>query len=217
MEVKMNIGILGSGAVGQELGMGFLEEGHSVMLGTRDTQKLKDWVIKAGENAYAGGFDDAARFGELIVIATKWTGTENTINMAGRENFSNKIVIDVTNPLEMMQGAAPRISVSPGNSAAEQIQAWLPGAMVVKAFNTIGANLMCRPKLKEGLPDLFICGNDIEAKQAVAHFAEGWGWENITDMGDLSEAFYLEALAALWVHYAFFNKSRTHAFKLLKK
>lgn len=213
----MNIGILGSGAVGQELGMGFINDGHSVMLGTRDTQKLKDWVLQAGENAYAGGFDDAARFGELIIIATKWTGTENAINMAGRENFSNKIVIDVTNPLEMVQGSAPRLSVSPGHSAAEQIQAWLPEAMVVKAFNTIGANLMCHPGLRDGSPDLFICGNDIEAKQAVAHFAESWGWENITDMGDLSEAFYLEALAALWVHYAFMNKSRTHAFKLLKK
>ncbi|MCU7492624.1 MAG: NADPH-dependent F420 reductase [Bacteroidota bacterium] len=214
----MNIGILGSGNVGQQLGLGFLSQGHSVMLGTRDTSKLKDWVVSAGENAYAGGFDDAARFGELIVIATKWTGTENAINMAGKENFTNKIIVDVTNPLQSVPGsAAPGISVSPGNSAGEQIQAWLPEASVVKAFNTVSARTMCHPNLREGSPELFICGNDIEAKQAVAHFAEGWGWENITDMGDISEAFYLEALAALWVHFAFMNNSFTHAFKLLKR
>lgn len=214
----MNIGILGSGNVGQQLGLGFLKLGHSVMLGTRDTAKLKDWVVQAGENAYAGGFDDAARYGELIVIATKWTGTENAITLAGRENFSNKIVIDVTNPLEAMPGTnVPGISVTPGNSAGQQIQAWLPEANVVKAFNTVSARTMWHPGLKEGAPDLFICGNDIEAKQAVAHFAESWGWDNIVDMGDISESFYLEALAVLWVHYAFMNNSFTHAFKLLRR
>ncbi|MGE5430934.1 MAG: NADPH-dependent F420 reductase [Syntrophomonadaceae bacterium] len=213
----MNIGILGSGNVGQQLGLGFLKLNHSVMLGTRDTSKLKDWVVSAGENAYAGGFDDAARFGELIVIATNWKGTENAINMAGKENFSNKIVIDATNPLDFLPGTAPGISVSPGHSAGQQIQAWLPDAHVVKAFNTISAHTMWNPGLREGAPDLFICGNDIEAKQTVAHFAEEWGWENIIDMGDISESFYLEALAVLWVHYAFMNNSFTHAFKLLKK
>lgn len=213
----MNIGIIGSGNVGQQLGLGFLKLGHSVMLGTRDTAKLKDWVIQAGENAYAGGFDDAARYGELIVIATKWTGTENAINLAGKENFLNKIVIDVTNPIEALPGAAPGISVTPGNSAGEQIQAWLPEANVVKAFNTISAHTMWVPNMREGAPDLFICGNDIEAKQAVAHFAESWGWENIVDMGDISESFYLEALATMWVHYALMNNNFTHAFKLLRR
>ncbi|MCU7495709.1 MAG: NAD(P)-binding domain-containing protein [Ignavibacteria bacterium] len=214
----MNIGILGSGSVGQQLGQGFLSLGNSVMLGTRDTSKLKDWVVSAGENAYAGGFEDAARFGELIVIATKWTGTENAINTAGKENFTNKTVIDVTNPLEASQsGAPPEISVTPGNSAGEQIQRWLPESRVVKAFNSIGANLMCHPEHKDGAPDLFICGNDIDAKKSVAHYAESWGWENIVDMGNISEAFYLEALAAMWVHYAVMNKSRTHAFKLIKR
>lgn len=76
---------------------------------------------------------------------------------------------------------------------------------------------MCHPGMREGMPDLFICGNDIEAKKAVAHFAESWGWESIIDMGDISESYYLEALTVLWVHYGLLNDSWSHAFRLLKK
>lgn len=112
---KMNIGILGSGVVGQQLGLGFINQGHSVMLGTRDTSKLKDWVVSAGENAYAGGFDDTARFGELLVIATLFKGTQNAIQMAGVDNFTGKIVIDVTNPLDFSEGKVPQMAVSLGN------------------------------------------------------------------------------------------------------
>ena len=97
----MKIGVLGSGDVGQSLANGFLKLGHEVRIGTRDKEKLKDWLNKAGKGASIENFLETAAFGDIIIIATKWAGTENAIKMAGKNNFSGKIVIDVTNPLKI--------------------------------------------------------------------------------------------------------------------
>jgi predicted dinucleotide-binding enzyme len=215
----MKIGIIGSGVVGQQLGLGFSRLGHTVKIGTRDGSKLSDWLKLAGKNASAGNNKDAAEFGELIVLATGWAGTENAINLSGKENFAGKIVIDVTNPLDFSKGAPPRLDASPENSGGEKVQKWLPDSKVVKAFNIINAHIMIDPHREEGDPDLFICGNDQKAKDQVKSFAEQWGWKNknVTDLGDISEAYWLEALAMLWIHYGFKNNTWIHAFKLLKK
>src|SRR5258705_5079881 len=96
----MKIGIIGSGEVGQTLATGFLKEGHQVMLGTRNTSK--DEVVKwKKENATGniGKFDDAAKFGELLVLCTSGDVAENAATIAGIDNFKNKTVIDTTNPI----------------------------------------------------------------------------------------------------------------------
>ncbi len=96
----MKIGIIGSGAVGQVLAKAFISEGNDVMLGTRNPSK-EEVVQFKNENtdALTGTFEETAKFGEVIVLATKGTVTENAIRMAGEQNFSNKIVIDTTNPI----------------------------------------------------------------------------------------------------------------------
>ena len=213
----MKVGVIGSGVVGRQLGIGFLRLGHSVKIGTRDVSKLDDWLKEAGDKASAGSNSEAAEFGELIVIATGWEGTENAINISGKENFAGKVIIDVTNPLKHAKGGPPLLDASPGNSGGEKIQKWLPDSKVVKAFNIINAYIMISPERDEGDPDLFICGNEEDAKIQVRDIAEQWGWKNIIDMGDISEAFWLEALAMLWIHYGFKNGLWNHAFKLLKK
>lgn len=161
----MKIGILGSGTVAKTLGLGFMRSGHHVKLGTRDINKLKEWLNEAGSNASAGSFSEAASFGEIIVLATLFSGTENAIKIAGHENFANKVVIDTTNPLDFSSGVPPKFTATPGNSAGEQIQAWLPESKVVKAFNSVSASIMVNPKLQEGNPDLLIAGDDIDAKK----------------------------------------------------
>jgi predicted dinucleotide-binding enzyme len=213
----MKIGIIGSGVVGQQLGIGLTGLGHEVKIGTRDVFKLSDWLKQAGKKASVGSNKEAAEFGEMIVLCTRWEGTENAINLAGRANFSGKIVMDVINPLEHSHGSPPGLDSSPGNSGSEKIQKWLPDSKVVKAFNIINAYIMIQPKREEGNPTLFICGNDADAKKLISSFAKGWGWERIIDMGDISESFWLDALAMLWIRYGFKYKVRTHAFKLLKK
>ncbi len=213
----MKIGIIGSGVVGKQLGIGLCRLGHEVKIGSREPAKLSDWTKQAGKNASAGTNEEAAKFGELIVLATGWAGTENALNLAGRENFKGKIVMDVTNPLAHSKGGPPALDASPGNSGGEKIQSWLPESKVVKAFNIISAYIMIAPPREEGDPDLFICGNDDEAKKKITEFAEQWGWKSIIDMGDISEAYWLEALAMLWIHFGFKNNVWSHAFKLLKK
>jgi predicted dinucleotide-binding enzyme len=213
----MKIGIIGSGTVGQQLGNGLLKLGHQVRISTRDETKLVEWKNSAGENAASGSFQDAAIFGEVIVIATSWNGTINAINLAGIDNFSNKIVIDVTNPLDFSQGVPPRFSATLGNSGGEQIQKMLPDAQVVKAFNIISAYIMIDAPREEGVPDLFIAGNDNDAKTFVNDIAMKWGWGSVIDLGDISQSFFLETLAHLWIIYGFKNNNWTHAFKLLKK
>jgi len=213
----MKIGIIGSGTVGQQLATGFIKLGHQVRIGTRDETKLLEWKNSTGENATLGSFHDAAMFGEVIVIATNWAGTMNAIKLAGIENFSNKIVIDVTNPLDFSQGVPPKFAATLGNSGGEQIQKMLPDAKVVKAFNTISAYIMINAPREAGVPDLFISGNDNEAKAFVNDIAMKWGWGSVIDLGDISQSFFLEALAHLWIIYGFKNNNWTHAFKLLKK
>jgi len=213
----MKIGILGSGMVGQQLGLGFIRLGHDVKIGTRGTEKLKDWLNEAGSKGSAGSFEDAAEFGEMNVLATFWAGTENAIKLAGKNNFSGKILIDVTNPLDFSQGTPPKFAASPGNSGGEQIQRWLPDTKVVKAFNTVNAYVMVNPKREEGDPDFFYAGNNEDSKNKVVGIAKNLGWKIFTDFGDISASYWLESLTMIWVHYAFKNNQWGHAFKLLKK
>ncbi len=213
----MNIGIIGSGTVGKQLGLGLAKAGNNVKIGTREESKLNDWKKEAGSKASIGSNEEAAKFGEIIILATAWSGTENAISLSGKDNFSGKILIDVTNPLDFSQGPPPKIAVPFDNSGAQQVQNWLPDAKVVKAFNIINAYTMINPVYEEGSPDLFIAGNDNNAKEKVTSIAKQLGWVSIIDMGDLSEAIWLETLTMLWVHYGFKFNSWTHAFKLLKK
>src|SRR5437773_8601194 len=96
----MKTGIIGSGVVGRVLANGFLSEGHEVMLGTRNTSK--DEVVKwKNENpkGRVGTFEETAKFGGLLVLATNGPATEEIIKLAGVNNFDGKVVIDATNPI----------------------------------------------------------------------------------------------------------------------
>lgn len=214
----MKVGILGSGDVGQVLGAGFAKSGHEVKLGSRDPQqeKVQAWVKKYGPKASGGTFAEAAAFGEIIVLATLWTGTENAIKLAGPKNFAGKIVMDVTNPLDFSKGAPPTLSVGHTDSAGEQVQRWLPDAKAVKVYNLVGNAHMIDPQFPGGPPDMFICGNDEKAKEKVTEILKGFGWPAI-DIGGIQGARYLEPLAMIWIFYGFKTNTWNHAFKLLRK
>ena len=143
----MKVGVLGSGDVGQVLGAGFVSRGHDVKLGTRDPgkDKVKAWVAKNGSKASAGTFEETAKFGELLVLATLWDGTKSAIDMARPESFTGKVVIDTTNPLDFSKGAPPKLSVGGDSSAGEQVQKWLAKARVVGAGQTRSAARVTKP------------------------------------------------------------------------
>ena len=213
----MRIGILGTGDVGRALGSGFAATGHQVKVGSRDANnpRLKEWAGKAGAHTSGGTFADAAAFGELVVLATRWSGTENALRLAGTESLAGKVLVDATNPLDFST-RPPTLAVGRTDSGGEQVQRWAPGARVVKAFNTVGNALMFRPSFAGGPPDMFTCGNDEAAKRVVGTILNEFGWEAI-DLGGIEQSRYLEPLAMVWIVHGFRTNSWNHAFKLLKK
>lgn len=211
------VGVLGSGIVGQTLAKGLAALGYQVLIGTRDSQKLTDFKKEAGESVTVGSFDQVASQAELIFVCTQWAGTENALKLAGHQNFKDKVVVDVTNPLVFeAEGQPPQLAMGYPESAGAMLQKWLPQSKVVKAFNIVTAHYMTNARLKEGTPDLLIAGNDAQAKQQVTELAQKWGWQ-IIDLGDIRQAYLLEALAMIWIRYGFLNNHWSHAFKLLKQ
>lgn len=214
----MRVGIIGSGDVGQKLGDSFIELGHHVKIGTRDAQKLAAWVGRHGKSGRAAvrSFADAAKFGDIVIIATSWSGTASAIEMAeGQKNTAGKVVIDVTNPLDF-SAMPPRLAIGHTDSAGETVQRMLPGAKVVKAFNIVGNPHMFRPSFACGPPTMFICGNDEGAKKMVTDILTAFGWESV-DIGGIEGSRLLEPLAMLWITYYFRTNTGNHVFKLLRK
>ncbi|MGZ6135275.1 MAG: NADPH-dependent F420 reductase [Myxococcaceae bacterium] len=212
----MLVGIIGSGTVGQNLGGGFVKHGHEVWLGTRNPAKLADWAAKVGPKAHVVSTAEAARQGELLVVATNWDGTEAALKAAGPENFRGKVVMDATNPLGHSPNGPPTLAVGFDTSAGEKVQQWLPGAKVVKAYNTVGAPLMVDPSFQGGLKgDMFIAGDDADAKSKVADIIRGFGWD-VVDAGPLAMSRHLEPMCIVWVHVGLSTGKWNHAFKLIR-
>ena len=215
----MRVGILGSGEVGQSLGRGFAARGHSVMLGSRtpDSEKVKTWIQETDGETTPGTFRAASQFGEVLVLATLWAGTENAIELAGAENFAGKVVVDVTNPMDFSLGMPPFLTHGNNDSGAEQVQRWLPKARIVKSFNIVNSADMVDPDYRGGVPEMYVCGNDEAARSRVADICRDFGWKRVTDIGDLKAARHLEALANFWVHLALVRGGWRQAFSLLTK
>jgi 8-hydroxy-5-deazaflavin:NADPH oxidoreductase len=209
----VRVGILGSGDVGRVLAAGFAGLGHDVKIGSRDPQKLADWAETAGPHVSTGTFAETARFGDILVLATLGVATEEAIRLAGVDAFEGKVVIDATNPLDFSTGA-PRLSIGHTDSLGEVIQRLLPRTRVVKAFNTVGNALMINPQLPGGPPDMFICGNDEDAKKIVTQICKHFGW-GVVDIGGIEGSRHLEPMCMVWVLHGVRSGSWTHAFKLL--
>lgn len=213
----MRIGILGSGVVGQVLGAGFLKHGHAAMLGTRDPKKkeVEAWVRET-PGAKSGTFEEAARFGEMLALAALGRAVESIIELAGPANFKGKTVIDATNPIAdgpPVNGVLP-YTTGPNDSLGERIQATLPGAHIVKAFNSVGNALMINPQFEQGVPTMFLCGDSADAKAQVSAVIEQFGWEPY-DCGGIIAARAIEPLCILWCLPGFLRNEWRHAFKLL--
>jgi len=212
----MRVGILGSGDVAKSLARGFLNEGHEVMLGSREPEKLASWVQESGSGASGGTFSETAKFGELVVLAVNGARSVEAVQMAGVDSFKGKIVIDATNPLDMSGGPPPRLIGGLGTSSGELNQKALTGAFVVKAFNTVGHAHFYKPEFAGGPPDMFLCGEDANAKEHVSHICQAFGW-NAIDVGGIGFSHYLEATAMVWIITAFTGSHWNQAFKLLRK
>lgn len=212
------IGILGSGIVGKTLAVGFLKNGYPVTVGTRNTVKLADWQAK-NPTARTASFEETARFGEILVLASKGHAAHEVLKLAGAANLKGKTIIDATNPID--ESAAPANGVlnfftDLKTSLMEQLQKQAPEANFVKAFSCVGNAFMVDPKFADGKPTMFICGNSEGAKKQVNYILTQFGWET-EDMGKAESARAIEPLCILWCIPGMLNNQWSHAFKLLKK
>lgn len=194
----MNIGILGTGIVGQTLGSAFVSNGHKVMLGSRDGNNATAIKWADTHNAQQGSFSEAAAFGDILFNCTMGIFSLEAIKLAKEKNFKNKILIDAANPVDFSLGMPPRLTISNDNSLGEEIQKLLPDTKVVKALNTINYELMVHPNmLNNGNIDLFLCGDDEEAKAVVTNLLITefkWKRESIIDLGELKHARSTESM-----------------------
>jgi predicted dinucleotide-binding enzyme len=210
----MHIAIIGAGSVGGSLARGWVKQGHVVVFGGRDpgSAKLRPLLSELGTSASATSVPDAARQGEVVVLATPWEATLDIVRHAGE--LAGKVVIDTTNPLA--PGLAG-LTVGLTSSAAEEIARAAPGARVVKCFNTTGANNYLAPRYDESAATMFYCGDDAEAKATVKRLGEDLGFDMV-DAGPLTQARLLEPLALLWITLAYpRGMGRDIAFRLMRR
>jgi predicted dinucleotide-binding enzyme len=198
----MKVGIFGTGIVGTTIGTKLVELGHDVLLGSRtaDNAKGAAWVGAAGAKASQGTFADAAAFGELLFNCTSGVGSLAALEAAGAAALGTKVLVDVSNPLDFSKGMPPSLTVCNTDSLAERLQRAFPAVKVVKALNTMTANVMVDPSLVKGDHDVFLCGDDAAAKGKVTEILKGWlGWKHVVDLGDLTAARGQEMFLPLWV------------------
>jgi predicted dinucleotide-binding enzyme len=211
------VGVLGTGEVGRRLAAGFSSRGHDTMIGSRDPRKpeLQDWLSAEGSGVKGGTFAEAAAHGELLVLGVLGDVAEQVIADAGAGNFSGKVVIDAMNPLDFSGGFPPKLSISGEDSLGERVQRALPGARVVKAFNTIGSPYFVDPGFSEGSPTMLIAGEDEDAKRTVRDVLADFGWADTVDIGGIEGSRELEAICIAWVKIGGVRGAWDHGFKLL--
>jgi predicted dinucleotide-binding enzyme len=198
----MKLGVLGTGMVGTTIASKLVSLGHQVMLGARDAKndKAAEWARNAGPNASHGAFAEAAAYGEIVFNCTLGSASVEVLHAAGPENLVNKILIDVSNPLDFSSGMPPTLFSGNTDSLGEQLQRELPNTRVVKALNTVNCSVMVDAARIPGDHDVFISGNDTQAKSRVAEILRGWfGWKHVIDLGDITTARGTESYLPLWI------------------
>jgi len=214
----MRIGILGSGTVGRTLAGRLAERGHDAVVGSRDPNKLKDWLAQVGAGVGGGTLSEAARHGEVVFNCTPGAGSLEALHLAGEDNLAGKTLVDVANPLDFSKGMPPTLLVCNTDSLGEQIQRALPRTRVVKALNTMNAAIMVDPgSIGRGEHDLFLCGNDVAAKAQVTELLKrDFGWKSIIDLGDVGASRGMEAAMLLWLRLWGVQQSAAFNYRIVR-
>ncbi len=212
----MKLGIIGSSQVAQTVGKKLLELGHNICISSRNPDAVKDrgdwgtvpsanqWKAEMesnGHKASAGSFAEAGAFGEVILNCTFGLASVEALSSAGASNLRGKILVDISNPLDFSQGFPPSLAFCNTESLGERIQVAFPDSKVVKALNTVSANIMINPGMLPEKHDAIIAGNDTEAKQWVTDtlLKDWFGWKSVIDLGDITNARATEMYLPLWL------------------
>lgn len=194
----MTVAIIGTGKMGAGIARLLAGKGVKVAIGSRDPAKAASLAKEIGANAEGGGLTAAAKLGDVVILAVPYTAAVETIREAG--GFAGKILVDISNPITEDYKA---LTVGHTTSAAEEIQKAAPGAKVVKAFNTIFADLLPAEARKGRGVQVFVAGDDEAAKKVVSEIIARGDFEAI-ESGPLSNARYLEPVGEINIHFGFF-------------
>jgi predicted dinucleotide-binding enzyme len=200
----MKIGILGAGMVGNALGTKLVQIGNEVTMGSRSAtnESAQNWASSLGERAQTATFRDAAVFGEIVISCIGGMHSMEALDSVGADPIRGKILIDVSNPLQQDKDGSMILGFCNTESLGERIQRAFPQTRVVKALNTVNCDIMIEPSRVPGDHNLFICGNDPDAKKRVTRYLSDWfGWKthNIIDVGDITAARGTEMMMPLWM------------------
>ncbi len=165
-------------------------------------------VTEAGGGGTATTPGKAAQQARIVLLAVPWSAVQDTVASLG--DLSGKVVIDPINHFKPVGGYPGPLN---GPSIAQQVQAMMPGAKVVKAFNTLGSEIMVDPKLAGGPVTIPLAGDDREAKARVENLVRDAGFEPM-DMGPLSVAVFIEGMLGLYVSYRQYNPGQGFEFYL---
>ncbi|MFX1322745.1 MAG: NADPH-dependent F420 reductase [Promethearchaeota archaeon] len=208
----MKIAIIGTGRLGSTLGKIWAEKGHIIMFGSRDPLKAKKLASSIGSNASGGTYEEAARFGDIIVLAVPWSAAKESVKTAG--DLNGKILIDSTTTVAPHLGSP---LIDPTKSGAEKIAKWAVGAKVIKAVHTVGVESLNKLQFGSQQASLFTCGDNLAAKSKVKQLGLDLGFD-VIDVGPLKNARLIEPLAMLWIELAYNQGMGTDiAFKLLTR
>lgn len=185
------VAMIGTGNVGAALGRRFAENGHKILYGSRDPSAadVRELVAVTGNGAVAVSQAQAAAQADIVVLAIPWTAAADVVRSL--PNLAGKIVVDPTNPRVMASDGFADYPIDDSN--AERIAALAPGAHVVKAFSTLGAETMLDPRLARGPVTVPIVGDDRAAKERIAALTREIGLEAV-DVGPLRHARIIEGL-----------------------
>jgi 8-hydroxy-5-deazaflavin:NADPH oxidoreductase len=203
------IAIIGAGKVGSTLGRRFADAGHDVVYGVRAVDDAKHAALVGARQSVAP-IDAAAARAEIVVLTTPWAGAQDALGAAG--DLSGKILVDATNPI----GPGMVLTHGTTDSGAEQVARWSPGARVVKAFNSIGMEVMANPVFGDARAVLAICGDDAAACTTVASLAAAIGFDPVV-LGPLTRARFIEPAALVWITAVPVLGTRQFAWGMLRR
>jgi hypothetical protein len=199
----MKIAVLGTGVVGNTIGSKLISLGHEVIMGSRTStnEKAAAWTKAAGVKASSGTFAAATAVGQIIINCTSGAGSIEALTLAGKENLKGKVIMDIANPLDFSKGMPPSLSIINTDSLGETIQRAFPESKVVKTLNTMSSMVMVNPSLVPGEHNVFLSGNDMDAKATAKEILTSFGWTNemIIDLGDITTARGTEQLLPIWI------------------
>lgn len=227
----MKTAVFGTGIVGQVIASRLAGLGHTVIIGTRDTNStlsrttkdaygnppFSEWYNSNKTAVKLGTYEEAALASEIIFNCTMGQGSVQALELAGPTNLKGKIIIDISNPLDFSKGMPPTLSPGNTDSLGELIQRTFPETQVVKTLNTMNCFLMVNPAALPGDHNVFLSGNETSAKDTAKEILRSFGWKdsNMIDLGDITTARGTEQLLPIWIRLYSVLKNPMFNFKVV--